>query len=105
MYPAIRPGDSLILSPVPACGPRPGDVAVCRRHGRLIAHRVMAVGAGEIVTAADAGGQPDPPLPLEAVVAMVSGVRRSQSQGTLRSARLALRLARKLVGRALRFGA
>ncbi len=75
MRPSIEPGEDLRI----ACGDpvSVGDVAVLVSGGRVIVHRVVAREKGWLITRGDAGALPDVPVPAEAVVGRVAGVRRS----------------------------
>jgi hypothetical protein len=82
MRPTLRSGDLLELAPVPA-RLRPGAVIVFPhpREGRLVVHRVIAVGPSGIATRGDGNRSPDPWLlggeqPIACVRAVCRGERR-----------------------------
>jgi hypothetical protein len=73
MSPTISAGAAVTF----ACGERVGvgDVAVVLMEGRILVHRIVAVGrAGWFLTRGDATWVPDPPTSAEAVVGRVVGV-------------------------------
>lgn len=70
MYPALRPGDTLILEVAAAGDCAPGDiVCVTREHG-YTAHRIITIDGGAvhpwIITKGDSLTYPDPPVPIPA---------------------------------------
>lgn len=68
---SIPDGAEVRLVAPPPGGPRPGDVAMALLPGgRLVLHRVVAVAAGTVRLRGDACRRPDPPVPVEAVVAV-----------------------------------
>jgi len=87
MSPAILPGEGLVLSPLRAGEPRPGQVALCSRAGRLIAHRVVERSENRLVTRGDACEVDDPVVAGEEVLAVVREVRRSPRARTKRALR------------------
>jgi hypothetical protein len=75
MAPAIRPGDVLQVGPLRADEPRPGQVAIWSRAGRLVAHRVVQRAGEALVTRGDACDRDDPPVTTAEVIAVVRRVR------------------------------
>jgi hypothetical protein len=45
MHPTIRDGEAIIAAPVSVAEVIRGDVVLCRRGGRVLAHRVVAIAA------------------------------------------------------------
>lgn len=74
MAPALWPGDLLDVHRSAAI--RPGDVVVYRRHGRLVAHRVVAQTGDTIVTQGDRLKYPDDPVPAAGILGCVVRVER-----------------------------
>jgi hypothetical protein len=81
MYPAVRPGDLLVIRSRKAADVRTGDIAVCRRPGYLFGHRVIELGVSEgrpfIVTASDrAESGNDGPTYDDDLLGVVAEIRR-----------------------------
>ena len=80
MYPAVRPGEMLILEEVGPPSVRRGDIVCLRRGRELVAHRVVDIHGGPLAriltTKGDNIPYPDPPLffrsrPVLRVVAVI----------------------------------
>lgn len=88
MLPAIWPGDVISVRSFDSDFPRPGDVVLCYRHGRLIAHRLVRRFAyqGEFQWSlrGDSVSGNDAPVPsgglLGKVIAIERGSRRLSPQ-------------------------
>jgi len=89
MVPAIQPGDTLVLGPMHADEPRPGQVVLVARGGSLLAHRVVEIGA-QLIARGDACDADDPPFTRSEVLAVVRSVHTpllQRARRLLRSAR------------------
>lgn len=77
MFPAIRPGDRLVVAPC-ADTLRRNDVALVVAGGKLVAHRVVRVrnDGGTVVTRGDNRNAEDPPVGVGSVLGVVREVRR-----------------------------
>jgi signal peptidase I len=79
MSPTIQDGDRVLVAHGPA-GVRRGDVVVCWRGGRLIAHRVLRICHGStgptFITKGDGVSRLDPPVSPDEVVGRVLAVQR-----------------------------
>lgn len=70
---SVPDGAAVRLVPPPPGGPAPGDVAMAvLPDGRLVLHRVVAVGDGTVRLRGDACRRADPPVPVAAVVAVAA---------------------------------
>ena len=76
MLPAIAPGDLLEFHRCSAEALRRNDVVLLRRNGGLVAHRVVAVGPGSLVTRGDALPANDAPWDPRDVMGRLVGHRR-----------------------------
>jgi signal peptidase I len=76
MYPALREGDCLLVSPLGARAPRPGEIVVVHRAGRLVAHRLVSLCGGRAVTRGDASAAEDVPVALSEILGRVVAVLR-----------------------------
>jgi RimJ/RimL family protein N-acetyltransferase len=76
MAPLLRDGDRLRVEPLSGRTPAPGEVVVARRGERLVAHRLVEVIGGEVVTRGDACRESDPPLPAGELLGRVVAVER-----------------------------
>lgn len=92
MWPAIRPGDTVVIEPGGARLPVPGEIVALRRDGGYVIHRVTEVTSGEEVslihTQGDAVILEDEP----SEAAMVAGVVKK----VIRSGRVIHQLRRRL---------
>jgi signal peptidase I len=82
MYPAIRPGEQLVIDAVDANGIRRGDVVLAKLERGLTAHRVVRIEScgGEIVkivTRGDNCAEADPPFAPAQLVGRVREPRKS----------------------------
>jgi signal peptidase I len=68
MYPALRPGDTLILQHAVADDCAPGDIVCIARENGCVVHRIITVDGSRdfprIITKGDSLTYPDPPVPL-----------------------------------------
>jgi signal peptidase I len=89
MRPSIHHGDRALVAHGCA-GVRRGDVVVFRRDGRLVAHRVLHIAAGDggptFVTKGDNASQFDPPLSADEIVGRVLAVEREGRRMSLDTA-------------------
>jgi len=77
MLPAIWPGDVLTVSRISPKLLEPGLIVLCRRNGKLTAHRVVQVAHDHFLTRGDCVPSFDPPVPFSALVGAVTEVRRN----------------------------
>lgn len=75
MWPALRSGDEagFVLASGP---PAPGEVVIARTRAGLVIHRVVRVAGSEAILKGDARWTADRPVPVAAVVGVVTRVRR-----------------------------
>ncbi len=78
MQPWLWQGDLVLLGPVDGDRLAPGDV-VLAGGPRPILHRVVRIdrGARQVITRGDAASEPDPAIPMAALVGRVVGVERA----------------------------
>jgi hypothetical protein len=80
MYPAIRHGETIVVSPVREDAIAEGDVLLCRQGHRLLAHRFVAwraVGDGRLLELrGDAKSASDALVAATAVIGRVESVQR-----------------------------
>ena len=76
MTPFVRAGDVVTLEPLRG-RPRLGDVvAVATADGRLLVHRLIGWQGEQALTRGDVADHSDAPVPLEAVLGLVTRVER-----------------------------
>ena len=84
MWPAIRPGDAVIIGPCGDSVAAAGQIVALRRDGGFVLHRVTRVmtvsGRRLIVTCGDAAARADEPAGPESVAGIVRTVIRSGRQ-------------------------
>ena len=84
MWPAIRPGDAVIIAPCGDSVAAAGQIVALRRDGGFVMHRVTRVitvsGRKLIVTCGDAAARADEPAGPESVAGVVTSVIRSGRQ-------------------------
>jgi signal peptidase I len=80
MAPLLRDGDVVCVEPG---APRPGDVVVAERDGRLVTHRLVSLSDGVAVMRGDACRGDDPPLPVSALLGRVVRVKRRSPMARL----------------------
>ena len=79
MFPALRPGDCLVVRRSDVQALRPGDlVAFLGPDGRICTHRVRGFENGCPVTWGDAAPAADPPLEPHEILGVVVEVRRGR---------------------------
>jgi hypothetical protein len=79
MAPTIRPGETLIVEPLGAAAPRPGDILLYRWGAGVRAHRLLRIdrtSSASLVTQGDALDSPDAPVPTDLVIGRVRAVER-----------------------------
>ena len=80
MRPAIWPGDCLVIESVEPSDLAIGDVVVWRRHGSIVAHRVVAMshraGGIHIITRGDRLHVDDEPAAPAALIGRITSIRR-----------------------------
>lgn len=80
MLPTIWPGDTLIISRLDSRELLPGEIALYRREGRFIVHRVLSKSTGsinQVLTRGDAMLQPDAPVPSDDLLGKVDFILRN----------------------------
>ncbi len=84
MWPAIRPGDRVMITPAGDRIPAAGEIVALRRDGGFVIHRVLQVsshgGSTIIITKGDASVRRDEPAAPEAVAGTVESVIRGERQ-------------------------
>lgn len=85
MHPTIRSGELIIVEPVDPVSIRRGDILLAKSHGRIVAHRVTAIEAGEVglprfTLRGDAIATPDAPVGAAGVLGLVRTVERGGRQ-------------------------
>jgi signal peptidase I len=81
MWPAIRPGDKVIIEPLQERIPRTGDIVALRRDGGYVVHRIREVyyheGRSYFLTQGDAVTTPDEPAEFNIIAGIVNKIIRS----------------------------
>jgi len=79
MFPALRPGDWLVVRRCDIAALEPGDlVAFLGPDGRICTHRVTGIEDGKILTRGDAAPAADPPLSPHEILGVVTHVQRGR---------------------------
>jgi hypothetical protein len=76
MFPAIRPGDVLLIRHCGIEDAAPGEVVLFNRYRRLFAHRVVSRSGAGLVTQGDAIAAPDPSVSASELLGKVIRVLR-----------------------------
>jgi len=80
MFPALGPGDELLVRALALAGPSPGDLLMFVRNGRLCTHRLIDqldhAGAARLITRGDAAPQCDPPVAPSEILGTVASITR-----------------------------
>ena len=76
MLPAIWPGDVVTVRRRELSELRPGQVVLAQREGKLIAHRIHAIGGDRILTRGDSLPQCDPPVCAAEILGEVVSILR-----------------------------
>ena len=87
MLPVIRPGDVLTVKRHSSSELKAGQVILYSRNGRLIAHRVIKVPVGFILTQGDSLPTVDLPVKVQEVVGHVVSVQRNGREFNPRQSR------------------
>ena len=81
MLPTVWPGDTLTIEPTSICSVRKGDIVLFARHGRLVAHRVVAKNSDQqgirITTQGDAMIDSDAPIRERELLGKVRHISRA----------------------------
>jgi signal peptidase I len=77
MFPAIVPGDRLVLGPLGASDPRPGEIVAWVRGSAIRVHRVVRVEERAVVTRGDTVPVNDSPVERQEILGRLVQVRRS----------------------------
>jgi len=82
MYPFIKDGDVITVSPLAKDSPRLGNVVafVQREMEKLVVHRVIRIGANSYFMKGDDTQAGDSPVPKENVLGLVTKVERGQKR-------------------------
>ncbi len=94
MAPSIRSGDIVVVAPVTAGLPAPGEVALYATGRRIIAHRLVAFDACRFILKGDAVPVADLPVEIERLLGKVIRVERAQESGMIGRARRIANVAR-----------
>lgn len=98
MFPAVRPGDTLIIDRIASSETSEGDVVLFERDRRLFAHRLIAkysFGEQRLLTCGDAMPSPDLPVTESELLGRVSFIVRN---GKYIQPRKILRFHERVVG-------
>lgn len=80
MFPAIWPGDTLLVERISSAAVCEGDIVLFERDRRLFAHRVTARdgdGVAMMVTRGDAMPMPDPPIGEDEFLGKIASILRN----------------------------
>jgi len=77
MLPTICPGDTLIIEPADARAVSEGDIVLCARESRFVAHRIVATHADGTTTRGDAMRRTDPRVPDQNLLGKVASIERN----------------------------
>jgi signal peptidase I len=77
MLPAMWPGDVVTVRRCQLADLRPGQVALCRVEGNLVAHRVVRTFPDLLITRGDSVPHCDPPVEPPSVVGYVASIVRN----------------------------
>lgn len=84
MWPAIRPGDRVVIEPLRGYSPAQGDIVALRRDGGYVVHRVRKVlvsgNRQQYRTQGDAVIRSDTPSDMTAIAGIVKKISRSGSE-------------------------
>ena len=84
MWPAIRPGDAVVIDPIGTRIPEIGEIVALKRDGGYVIHRVTGVTAGRnatlIRTQGDGVTREDEPADAGMIAGIVGSVVRSGRQ-------------------------
>jgi hypothetical protein len=85
MYPFIRDGDAVTVSPLGVRPPRVGDVVAVRNVGAasLVVHRIVAQDGARYTTRGDNAGGADDSVPYSDLLGVVTRVERRGHDGRL----------------------
>lgn len=83
MVPSIRSGEVVRVRAVAPGVLRRGDVVLCHGEGRLLAHRVLRLSAGSLITRGDTVRRADPPIEVSRVIGRVESVERHGRERSL----------------------
>lgn len=78
MFPLLQPGNTLLISPTNAANCRRGDIVVFEGQGKLIAHRIAALGEHGFVCRGDATLHDDGLMPYEKILGKVTGRKKQR---------------------------
>ena len=103
MFPAVRPGDVLVVNRAAGSGVAKGDIVLFVRDRRLFAHRVVASDRSEgscLLTRGDAMPMPDAPVREHELLGKVCSIVRGEAYiQPSKTSRMVERLIGKLVHR------
>lgn len=70
MIPSLWPGDVITIRP-DAASPRPGQIVLYRREGKVVAHRIRHIRGDRLITRGDSMRHDDPPIRQADIVGQV----------------------------------
>lgn len=76
MLPSVRPGDVLSVRHCVISDLQPGQILLYRRHGKLVAHRVIRIHSDSVTTRGDSVYNDDLPIEESDIVGQVFSVLR-----------------------------
>ena len=94
MIPALWPGEMIVVEPVVATLPVPGDIVVLADGGQIIVHRLLWIGQDpaapsrlRVVTAGDTSFHDDAPVDYAGLIGRVRAVHRFGAERAVRRGR------------------
>ena len=91
MWPRLKSGDVVRVAPIPADGPRVGNIVLVARDGGYVLHRVIRLTGNTVLTRGD--NQPCPDTPVRPVAVLGVAIARERSGRSVRLGRFGQRSA------------
>jgi signal peptidase I len=91
MFPTLRPGDSVVVKPIPAGEfPKPGSVVIYIENKVLVMHRLIAIidrndGEPLFITRGDSGIEQDKPWPQQQLLGVAVIYKRAEKGHSVKS--------------------